>query len=103
MVRALPKDTAGFVVGKQVARSGTSIGANVEEAKAAQSRADFVRRINIARAEARETLYWLRVITGAGLVPKSRLTELQREADELTRILTVIVKNTRANNEFLNS
>ena len=57
LVRALPRDVGGQVVARQLARSGTSVGANVEEAQAAHSKADFARRMNIARAEARENLY----------------------------------------------
>src|SRR5262245_21443346 len=60
LVRALPCDTAGQVVGRQVARSGTSVGANAEEEKAAHSRKEFIQKMNIARKEARETLRWLR-------------------------------------------
>lgn len=96
VVRALPTDTAGYVIGKQLALSGTSVGANVEEAKAAHSKADFVRRMNIARAEARESLYWLRLAADARLVDRGRLAPLLKEADEIVSVLTAIVKNSRA-------
>ncbi|MFH1748937.1 MAG: four helix bundle protein [Planctomycetota bacterium] len=95
LVRALPRDISGHVVSRQIARCGTSIGANVEEAQAAQSKADFARRMNIARAEAKETLYWLRLLAESEMIGRSRIEELTTEADELVRILTAIVKTSR--------
>ena len=95
MVRVLPRDIAGQIVARQLGRSGTSIGANVEEAQGAQSRAEFARRMNIALSEARETHYWLRLTGEAGLAPAARLTSIIRETDELVCILTTIVKRTR--------
>lgn len=79
----------------QLLRSGTSIGANVEEAQAGESRKDFVHKYSIACKEARETHYWLRLLAGADVLPKSRLDSLTQEAHELVAILTTIVKNTR--------
>ncbi len=76
----------------QLLRSGTSIGANIEEAQAGQSKADFTAKMSISRKEARETLYWLRLLVESETIPESRLTELIKEADELVRILTSIVK-----------
>jgi len=95
MVRVLPRDIAGQIVARQLGRSGTSIGANVEEAQGAQSRAEFARRMNIALSEARETHYWLRLTGEAGLAPAARLTSIIRETDELVCILTTILKRTR--------
>jgi four helix bundle protein len=95
MVRALPRDVAGQMVARQLARSGTSIGANVEEAQGAQSRVDFARKMNIAMSEARETAYWLRLIGEAGLISLNRLRDIGQEADQLVRILTSIVKRSR--------
>ncbi|MCG3131972.1 MAG: hypothetical protein FLDDKLPJ_02782 [Phycisphaerae bacterium] len=95
VARAIPKTNEGSIFARQVLRSGTSIGANVEEAQAASSKKEFVRRINIARAEARETLYWLRLIGKAGIVPMVRLREILKEADEIVRVLTAIEKSAR--------
>ncbi len=95
LVRALGRDTASQIVARQIARSGTSIGANVEEAQGAHSKADFIRRMNIARTEARETLYWLRLIGEAGLIPRTRLQPLTQGADEIVHILVSIVKTAR--------
>lgn len=83
----------------QLLRSGTSIGANVEEGQAAQSRADFLNKLSIACKEARETHYWLRLLAATDTVSEPRLTELLDEADQLIAILTTITKKTRKNLE----
>ena len=79
----------------QLLRSGTSIGANVEEGQASQSTADFVSKYSIACKEARETHYWLRLLVSSEVVPQSRLSDLIDEANQLVAILTTIVKRTR--------
>jgi four helix bundle protein len=84
-------------LGKQLLRAGTSIGANIEEAQAGQSRADFISKCAIALKEARETLYWLRLLEAAEVVSTARLTDLQAEADQLVRILTAIITTSRKN------
>jgi four helix bundle protein len=83
----------------QLLRSGTSVGANVEEGQAGQSRADFVSKLSIACKEARETHYWLRLLSATELVPESRLTGLLDEANQLVAILTTIIKKTKENQE----
>ncbi len=84
------------VLGRQVLRSGTSIGANLEEATAAQSKADFISKCNIALEEARETYYWLRLLIKTEVVPANKLSELSNESNELVAILTTIVKKSRS-------
>jgi len=79
----------------QLLRSGTSIGANIEEAQGGQSRADFVSKYAIARKEARETHYWLRLVSATELMPAARLLDLTQECDELIAILTSIIKKTK--------
>ncbi len=79
----------------QLLRSGTSIGANVEEAHGSQSKADFIAKMYIACKEARETHYWLRLLIATDLVPESKLVPLLDESNQLVAILTAIVKNTR--------
>ncbi len=81
----------------QLLRSGTSIGANIEEAQAGQSKADFIAKMSISRKEARETLYWLRLLEASDIIEASKLKELNTEADELVRILTSIVKTAQLN------
>lgn len=82
---------------RQLLRSGTSIGANVEEGQGSQSRADFISKYSIACKEARETHYWLRLLVASDIVPAARIQELSDEANQLVAILTTIVKKTKAN------
>jgi four helix bundle protein len=98
VVQTLSRNVACQTIARQVARSGTSVGANVEEAQGAHSKVDFTRRMNIARAEALETRYWLRLIAESGMLPRHRLEPLIKEADELVRILVAIVKKSRSAN-----
>ena len=83
-----------FVISKQLLRSGTSIGANVEEATAAQSRRDFLSKMAIASKEARETKYWLRLLQESTLVELDLTPEIS-QIDQIIRILTAIVKTTK--------
>jgi four helix bundle protein len=76
----------------QLLRSGTSIGANVQEGQASQSEADFLSKYNIACKEARETQYWLKLLTATELVSKDQVMDIYNESCELVAILTVIVK-----------
>ena len=82
----------------QLLRSGTSIGANVEEGQGSQSRADFIAKYYIACKEARETHYWLRLLAASEVVPAKQLKNLTDEAGQLVAILTSIVKKCRTNN-----
>ena len=82
-----------FVVSKQLLRSGTSIGANIEEATAAESRRDFLHKCTIASKEARESMYWLRLLAESDLAPDIDVTTEREQAHELVRILTSIVKS----------
>ena len=83
----------------QLLRSGTSIGANVEEAHGSQSKADFIAKMYIACKEARETHYWMRLLVATELVSPTKLEELTDEANQLVAILTSIVKNSRKGNK----
>jgi four helix bundle protein len=93
------KPGVGRTLSRQLIRSGTSVGANVEEGQASQSRADFVAKYSIACKEARETLYWLRLLGATDVIDPDRLQSLLQECHELVSVLTAIVKRTRANNE----
>ena len=79
----------------QLLKAGTSVGANVEEAQAGQSRPDFISKNSIALKEARECHYWLRLLIAAKIMPEKRLAELRDEADEIKRILGSIVVRTK--------
>ena len=82
-----------WTLSKQLLRSGTSIGANVEEGQAAQSKADFISKYSIARKEARETGYWLRLLSATGVSHSAEIKELLNELGQLIKILTTIIKN----------
>jgi len=88
-----------YVISKQVLRSGTSIGANINEAQAAQSRKDFISKMSIASKEARETKYWLNLLSKSQLIPKmnEQITSLLHEIDDIINILTKIVKTSSGN------
>jgi four helix bundle protein len=87
------------LLSRQLLRSGTSIGANLEEAQAGHSRADFICKVEIALKEARETCYWLRLISGSETVTGVRVNELQCEAEQLKRILGAIAVSAKDNRE----
>jgi four helix bundle protein len=89
-VRTLPDDSATRVVAYQLTKSATSVGANVEEADGAESRRDFVHKMSIARKEARESRYWLRVVRAA-ILDTGEFSALEQESDELVRILSAII------------
>ena len=91
----IKKDKTNSDLFRQLVRSGTSVGANLEEANAAQSRADFISKCSIALKEARETNYWLRLFQSTGIVTEGKLKDLMRESNEIISILTVIVKNSK--------
>jgi len=97
----LPKTVGGAVIAKQLIRSGTSVGANMEEADGASSKADFINKVTIARKEARETIYWLRLIKKADLMHNKDniliLDDLIKEAGEIKNIISAIINKTREN------
>lgn len=96
LVDALPQGTVGWVLGKQILKSGTSIGANYREALRGSSRRHFLSIIEIALREADETLYWLELLADAEIVSATRLTELMNECRELVAILAATAKTTRS-------
>ncbi|HON52428.1 MAG TPA: four helix bundle protein [Bacteroidales bacterium] len=85
-----------FVISKQLLRCGTSIGANINEAIAAESRADFIHKMAIASKEARESLYWLELLHASNLKDFD-YTLYIKECTEIVKILTNIVKSTKSN------
>jgi four helix bundle protein len=87
------------VLSKQLLRSGTSIGANVREGLYAQSRKDFISKLNIALKEAGETDYWLDVIHSAEYFTDDEFNSLKADNDELLRLLTSIIKTTKNKEE----
>lgn len=90
-----PHHNKGWVVGKQLVRSGTSIGANVREADQAFSTSDFAFKCSLALKEASETEYWLQLSIQSGLLEREGVQQITEEADQLIRILNSIVKRTQ--------
>ena len=97
--RRLQLDRKEWVLSKQLIRAGTSIGANIEEAIAAQSKKDFLSKMSIALKEARETHYWLRVIRDSGLANGVEVEAHIPACQELVRLLSSITLTTRENLE----
>ncbi len=95
----LPNETRGWIIGKQLGRATTSIGANVWEADAAISDADFVFKIGIARKEAHEVQYWLELTQRLELLPMQRVLSSKSEAIEVSKILGAIVIKTEDRNK----
>ena len=84
----LPRTMSGRVIGNQLVRCGTSVGANYRAACRSRSRAEFAAKLGIVAEEADETVYWLELLRDANLLSKEKLSELLREANELTAIFT---------------
>jgi four helix bundle protein len=87
-----------FVLSKQILRSGTSIGANVEEAIGGQSKKDFIAKTSISYKEARETIYWIKLLVATGYLEKDLAQSLLDDAEELSKILSSILLTSKQNN-----
>ena len=93
---SLPKTTEAQVLGKQVLRSGTSVGAHYHEGSRAKSDADFINKIEGALQELDETAYWLELLVESGIVKAEKLETLIKETDELIAILVTIVTKVKS-------
>ncbi len=93
LVDRLPRTIAGLKIGQQLIESGTSVGANMQEADAAESKKDFVHKTSIALKEAQESHYWLRLIDATVLSIDEEVQALIRESYELSRILGAIKRS----------
>lgn len=99
MFSSLPKTTEARVMGRQVLRSGTSVGANYREAHRARSKAEFISCAGISLREVEETAYWLELLVRSETVAGNLLAPLRQECNELTAILITIIKNAKAGRE----
>ncbi len=95
LYKYLCEEKKEFTLSKQVLRSGTSIGANVEEAQGGQSKKDFFAKLSIAYKEARETKYWIRLLTDTGYINEKQSESLLNDIEELLKIIGSIQKNIR--------
>jgi four helix bundle protein len=96
MYSALPKTTEAQVIGKQVLRAGTAVGAHYREAYRSRSDAEYVAKIELALQELEETGYWLELLIGAEIVREKRLADLRTESNELTAMLVSCTKSAKA-------
>ena len=95
MFTVLPKTVEAQVMGKQVLRSGTSVGANYREAYRGRSRAEFIAKAGDCLKELEETAYWLELLVEGGIVEEKSMADLQEECDELTAIFVTIINKTK--------
>jgi four helix bundle protein len=93
---ALPKSTVAQVLGKQLLRAGTSVGAHYREGTRSRSNAEFVSKLEGALQELEESRYWLELLEAERLVPEAALTPLVREANELAAMLVASVRTVKA-------
>ncbi|MBL9164547.1 MAG: four helix bundle protein [Planctomycetaceae bacterium] len=92
---ALPNRDLARVIGKQLLRSGTSVGANYREACRARSNAELISKLGIVTQELDETIYWMELLVEGEVVPAARLAELQTEAEELLKIFVTSIRTTK--------
>jgi four helix bundle protein len=96
----LPKDEVSRVVGRQLLRSGTSVGANYRAAHRAKSKADFISKMGTVLEEADESAFWIELLASAGKVSSSKSAPLHREADELVAIAVSSINTARRNSDL---
>jgi len=96
LVGSLLRSQTGRVLGKQLLRAGTSVGANYRAALRAKSRRDFIAKMGTVEEEADETIYWMQMLIQTGLVQQSRLSELLDEANQIVAIIVASIKTARA-------
>jgi four helix bundle protein len=96
--KVLSLERKEYILSKQFQRSATSIGANIEEAIGGQSKADFISKISIAYKEARETIYWIRLLEGGEYLSKKETESLISDTEELLRIIGTIQKSSKIRN-----
>lgn len=97
LYKRLQSDQREYVLSKQLLRSATSVGANVEEAQQAQSRRDFILKTSIAMKEAYESRYWLRLLQDGGYVPKEKNQKYLQQAEEVIALLGTSIQTARNN------
>lgn len=93
---SLPKSTEAQVIGKQLIRCGTSVGAHYREGTRSRSEAEFTAKIDLGLQELEESMYWMELLIESGIIKKTLLVALLKEADELISILVTVSKNAKA-------
>ena len=102
MFAALPKTAEAQVLGRQVLRSGTSVGANYREAYRGRSRAEFIAKTGDCLKELEETAYWIELLVESGVIGEKQLEPLQIECNELIAIFVAIIKRSKQNTKDAN-
>ena len=97
LVESLPPSRTADVIGKQLLRCGTSVGANYRASCRAKSSADFIAKMGIVEEEADETIYWIELLVESGLLKKSRVAELLDEANQIVAIVASSIRTARGN------
>ncbi len=97
LVESFPNSKTADIIGRQILRSGTSVGANYRAACRAKSRADFISKMGNVEEEADESIYWLEVLEESKIVQSARVKELQREANELASIIVSSINTAKRN------
>ena len=95
LVEVLPNTRTGDVIGKQLLRSGTSVGANYRAACRAKSEADMIAKLGTVEEEGDETLFWLELLAESGLIPAARLSDLMNEVDQIVAMTLSSIKTLR--------
>jgi four helix bundle protein len=95
LTESLPATRAADVIGKQLLRSATSVGANYRASRRAKSRADFIHKLGIVEEEADESSCWLELLVESGLIPHATLADLMRECDEITAIIVASIRTAK--------
>lgn len=97
LYRELASDRKEFILSKQLLRSGTSIGACIEEANQAESKKDFIHKLGIAQKEANETHYWLRLLSDTNLITNNDAGQMKKDCEELIKLITSSLKTAKDN------
>jgi four helix bundle protein len=95
LVSSLPNTSVATTIGKQLLRSGTSVGANYRSACRAKSTADFISKLSIVEEEADESVYWMELLTESGIVNATRLADLFDEANQILAIVVAAIKTSK--------
>lgn len=95
LTESLPRTKTAEVLGRQILRSGTSVGSNYRAARRAKSRADFINKMGTVEEESDETAYWMELLIDCGAVPATRLAALLRECNEITAIVVATIRSAK--------
>jgi len=95
LTESLPATRTADVIGRQLLRSATSVGANYRASRRGKSRADFIHKLAIVEEEADESAYWLELLVESGILPHTKLADLMRECDEITAIIVASIRTAK--------